>query len=136
MTAGGAMLRAGVAMGGVPGRGAGAFAEEDAARYLQERGYEIRARNFFCRWGEVDVVAERAGTICFVEVRMRSRDLFGDPAETISARKRRRIVRAALHFLFANDLRDKAIRFDVISVVGQGGARKIEHIPDAFDAGM
>jgi putative endonuclease len=117
-------------------RGYGKAAEEAAARYLEERGYRIRARNFLCRYGELDVVAEHGDTVCFVEVRMRSTNLWGDPALTVSFAKQRRVVKAALHYLFAHDLRDKMIRFDVVSVVGQGERAVVEHIPNAFDAGM
>jgi putative endonuclease len=117
-------------------RGYGNAAEESAARYLEERGYRIRARNFLCRYGELDVVAEHGDTVCFVEVRMRSTNLWGDPALTVSFAKQRRVVKAALHYLFAHDLRDKMIRFDVVSVVGQGERAVVEHIPNAFDAGM
>jgi putative endonuclease len=117
-------------------RGYGNAAEEAAARYLEERGYRIRARNFLCRYGELDVVAEHGDTVCFVEVRMRSTNVWGDPALTVSFAKQRRVVKAALHYLFAHDLRDRMIRFDVVSVVGHGERAVVEHIPNAFDAGM
>jgi len=74
--------------------------------------------------------------VCFVEVRMRSTDAWGDPALTVSFAKQRRVVKAALRYLFRHDLSDRMVRFDVISVVGQGPAAQLEHIPAAFDAGM
>ncbi len=111
-------------------------AEQAVVEHLERAGYRIRARNFSCRYGELDIVAERGDTFCFVEVRMRSNAVWGDPSHTVSYRKQRKVVRAALHYLFAHDVRDKAIRFDVVSVVGRGGGARVEHIPAAFDAGM
>jgi putative endonuclease len=114
----------------------GRSAEASAVRYLEERGYRVRARNFTCRYGELDVVAELPGMVCFVEVRMRSHAAWGDPSQTVSFAKQRKVVKAALHYLFRNDLRDRMVRFDVISVVGEGPKAHVEHLPNAFDAGM
>ena len=117
-------------------RGYGNEAEAAVVRFLEARGYRIRARNFRCQYGELDIVAELADTVCFVEVRMRSTAVWGDPAHTVSFAKQRRVVKAALHYLFAHDLRDRMMRFDVFSVVGHGEKASVEHIPNAFDAGM
>ncbi len=111
-------------------------AETRTARLLEAAGYSIRERNFRTRWGEVDLVVERGELVCFVEVRMRSSAVWGDPALTVSRAKQRRVVKAALHYMMAHDLRDRMLRFDVVSVLGQGETARLEHIPDAFDAGM
>ena len=110
--------------------------EEEAVRFLEARGYRVHARNYSCRYGELDVVAEREDTVCVVEVRMRSTAVWGDPSHTVSFAKQRKVVKAALHFLQAHRLRDKMLRFDVISVVGRGERATVEHLPGAFDAGM
>ncbi|HLL54466.1 MAG TPA: YraN family protein [Myxococcaceae bacterium] len=117
-------------------RARGNEAEEAAVRLLEANGYRVRERNFRCRHGELDVVAEKGDTLCFVEVRMRATAVWGDPSLTVSRGKQRKVVNAALHYLAARRLKDRMIRFDVISVVGQGGRARLEHIPDAFDAGM
>ncbi|NPC85559.1 YraN family protein, partial [Pyxidicoccus fallax] len=104
--------------------------------FLEAQGWRVLARNWTCRYGELDVVAERGELVCFVEVRMRSTAVWGDPAHTVSFAKQRRVVKAALHYLFAHDLRERMMRFDVISVVGRGERATVEHIPGAFDAGM
>ncbi|MCP3099552.1 YraN family protein [Myxococcus sp. K15C18031901] len=123
-------------MGRVDRRAYGAEAEEAAVRFLEAQGWRVRARNWPCRHGELDVVAEREDIVCFVEVRMRSSAVWGDPAHTVSFAKQRRVVKAALHYLFAHEVRGRMIRFDVISVVGRGASATVEHIPGAFDAGM
>ena len=117
-------------------RAFGKAGEDGAVALLEKQGFRIRARNFSCRYGELDIVAEREELVVFVEVRMRSHAAWGDPALTISRRKQRRVVTAALHYLFAHDLRDRMIRFDVVTVLGRGEKAVIEHIPNAFDAGM
>ena len=113
----------------------GQEAEEAAVQHLLAHGYVIRARNFLARGGELDVVAERDDTLCFVEVRMRSSATWGDPSQTVSGVKQRRVVRAAMQFLQRTGYGDRMLRFDVISVVGRGAGAKVEHIPNAFDAG-
>ncbi len=117
-------------------RGYGNEAESEVVRFLEARGYRVRARNFSCRYGELDVVAEHGDTVCFVEVRMRSTAVWGDPSHTVSFAKQRKVVKAALHYLLTQKLRDRMIRFDVISVVGRGERATVEHLPGAFDAGM
>jgi putative endonuclease len=94
------------------------------------------ARNFRSRYGELDLVAEKDGIICFIEVRSRSLAIWGDPSETVHGAKQRRVVKTALHYLQARGIRNRMIRFDVVSVVGHGEAAVVEHLPNAFDAGM
>jgi putative endonuclease len=129
-------VRMGRVGAGVDRRGYGSEAEDAAVRHLESRGYRVRARNYTCRLGELDVVAEREELLCFVEVRMRSTAVWGDPAHTVSSTKQRRVVKAALHYLLVHGLRDRMIRFDVISIVGRGEDATVEHLPGAFDAGM
>jgi putative endonuclease len=114
----------------------GEAGEEAAVALLQREGYRIVARNFSCRYGELDVVAEKGEVLAFVEVRMRSSAVWGDPSHTVSFAKQRRVVKAALHFLFRSGLQGRMVRFDVVTVVGRGDAARVEHLPAAFDAGM
>jgi len=110
--------------------------EQAAVDLLERAGYRVVARNFRCPYGEVDVVAEKGELLCFVEVRMRSSAAWGDPAHTVSWSKQRKVARAALHYLFERGGADRMVRFDVVSVLGRGAEAVVEHIPDAFDAGM
>lgn len=115
---------------------AGREGEALAEAHLVREGYEILARNFTCRYGELDLVASRGELLVVVEVRLRSSAVWGDPALTISRAKQRRVVKATLHFLRAHGLFERMIRFDVIAIIGRGDAAALEHLPDAFDAGM
>src|SRR5260370_37530453 len=67
---------------------------------------------------------------------MRSTAAWGDPSHTVSGAKQRRVVKAALRYLFVNRIVGKMIRFDVASGGGSGPDASLEYIPDAFDAGM
>jgi len=117
-------------------RALGDTAEQAAVDHLVAQGYQIEARNFSCKYGELDIVARRDHVLCFVEVRMRSTALWGDPSGTITFSKQRRVVKTALHYLVAHRIRDLALRFDVIAVVGRGDGAIVEHLENAFDAGM
>jgi putative endonuclease len=123
-------------VGAIDRRGFGNEGEDASARFLEANGYVVLARNFRCRYGELDLVAEKNGTICFVEVRMRSTSIWGDPSQTVQGAKQRRVVKSALHYLQAHALRNRMIRFDVVSVLGRGKDAVVEHLPNAFDAGM
>lgn len=105
------------------------------AQLLVGRGYHIIARNHRCREGEIDIVAELSGCLCFVEVRTRSPSAIV-PEETVNGRKQRRIVAAARHFLHGLPPGEHAVRFDVASVrCSREGALDIELVENAFDAG-
>jgi putative endonuclease len=100
---------------------AGQHAEDVAAAYLQRHGLKVIARNYRCRFGEIDLIAEDRGSLVFIEVRLRTRSDFGGAAESIDAAKRRRLVAAARHYL-ARTGADRACRFDAFLVTGNDGA--------------
>ena len=104
--------------------------------WLERAGYRICERNWLVREGELDIVAERDEFLCFVEVRMRTSALFGEPSLTVTREKQRRVVRAALRYLQRKPAPRRMIRFDVMTVLGRGRNAVIEHLPGAFDAGM
>jgi putative endonuclease len=109
-------------------RALGAAAEARAARFLQDKGYRIVARNWTCRGGELDLVCEHQDTLIFVEVRARADERHGTPVETVGDVKRRRLIHAARLYLARASDAERACRFDVIALVGD----TIEHYEDAF----
>lgn len=117
----------------------GAVAEEAAVQYLQAAGYTIVARNWRCRSGELDLVAEYNGEWTIVEVRSRSlteqRDgQRGTPEESVDGRKIRQVQKTAAYFLHARGEHDRPVRFDVIAVRMDNGLKvqSLHHIRDAF----
>ena len=115
-------------------RALGDFGEERAARYLRRKGYRIVERNYRCRQGEIDIIAERRGFLVFVEVKLRKDERFAEAREFVTAAKQRRVLTAAQIWLAQHESSLQP-RFDVIEVYAPAGERgpvTIEHIEDAF----
>jgi putative endonuclease len=113
----------------------GALGEEAAADLLRKQGFRIVAQNHRCRLGEVDLVAENAELLVFVEVRTRRTAAFGGPEETVNFRKQRRVIAAARDWLAQRRGPAKAMRFDVVAVVDGPGGPSLTHFENAFDVG-
>ena len=115
-------------------RATGRRGEEAAARYLAAKGYRLLHRNWRCRLGELDIVAEDEGTIVIVEVRTRAaHGRFGTPAESVDIRKQRKLAAVAQVYLAQTGRQHAQVRFDVIAcTVGSDGEMDIEHIPGAM----
>ena len=115
----------------------GKAGEALAAAFLEQNGYQIIARNFYCRGGELDIVAVKDTVLVFAEVRTRQKGGMVSPAESVTAAKRKKIVAAAYAFLEQNPRLEQTLqpRFDFISVeaVGKDTANwQIDHLCDAF----
>jgi putative endonuclease len=107
----------------------GKLYEEKAAAFLAGCGYEILARNFTTRWGELDIVARQKNYLVFLEVKYRQNDFAGLPQEAVNKYKQNRLARAAMIFLKSHPaLQELDIRFDILAISGD----KYEIIPDAF----
>lgn len=120
---------------GNPGSGLGPAGEEAARRWLAGRGLTIVAQGFRARVGEIDLVALDGEVVVFVEVKTRTRDGFGRPAEAVTRTKRARLTRTAALFLARSGWGDRACRFDVVEVEPRGERWHLVHIPDAFRPG-
>ena len=113
-------------------RDQGSQAEEQALRHLLAQGMKLVERNFHSRRGEIDLVLLDAGTLVFVEVRLRNNALFGSAAESITRQKQLRVIQAAHYFLQSRSCWEgHACRFDVVAISEQPQPR-IEWIRDAF----
>ncbi|UJF35328.1 YraN family protein [Paenibacillus hexagrammi] len=113
----------------------GAAGEEMAVQLLTDKGYTISSRNWRCRVGEIDIVAESEGVLVFVEVRTRnSSRSFGMAKESVDYRKQMKVREAAQYYLARYKLYDRRVRFDVLSIqMNQMHDRPlIEHIEGAF----
>ena len=112
----------------------GKSGEELAVSYLRREGYKIIERNYRTMLGEIDIIADHKGCICFVEVRAKNNSAFGLPEETILKKKQLQISKAALAYIKKFKLEDKSCRFDVVSISGIDGPDPIiKLIKDAFD---
>ncbi|HEY3831937.1 MAG TPA: YraN family protein [Acidimicrobiia bacterium] len=113
-------------------QGIGAAAERAVEGWYRERGYEILARNWRVREGELDIVARRASVVVVCEVKARSHARFGTPVEAITRTKQLRIRRLAGAFLAAHPQHGCTIRFDVASVTPGGSAPHIDVLEGVF----
>jgi len=96
----------------------GARGEQLAADWYTARGYEVVARNWRCREGEIDLVVRRRGELVFCEVKTRTTDRFGTPAEAVTPQKQRRLRTLAVRFLAEHGGGAGELRFDVAAVTG------------------
>jgi len=106
-------------------------AEELVAELFRRAGLTILARNWRCRHGEIDLIADERGTLVFAEVRYRGDARFGGAAESITQAKRARIVAAANLYLVGRPQAD--CRFDVL-LLDALQASRIRWIRNAFSA--
>ena len=87
-----------------------------ARAYLKSKGYELVTTNFHCRWGEVDIIARDGQYLVFVEVRTRRRPgWYGEPEESISNRKRERLIATAETYLQTCSAPPEDWRIDLIT---------------------
>ena len=111
----------------------GALGERAAARYLRKKGYRLTAVNFTCRFGEIDLIAEKDGFLVFVEVKTRLPGSLAEPETFVTPSKQKKLVRAALLYLqkFPSDLQP---RFDVAGVIMDtaGCVREFHYLANAF----
>lgn len=114
-------------------RAKGDKAEQLAVKYLQDNGYQIKKRNFhFGKIGELDIVAEKSGTLVFVEVRSRYDTKTIDPIHTLNPKKRKALRKSAEGFLYVNKLDNINCRMDFIKIDMFMNPPYIEHFENAF----
>ena len=112
----------------------GQHGENLAAQFLRRQGHRILYKNFRApHGGEVDIVCrdKRHSELVFVEVKTRTSEIFGAPAEAVDQKKRRLIIRGAMQWLRMLDKPEITYRFDIVEVV-IGPPLEIRHIQNAF----
>lgn len=97
-------------------QGLGRTGERLAAERLEQQGYCILERNFRCSYGEIDLVAEDAHDLIFVEVKTRRGNAYGLPEEAVTARKQQKLVQVATYYLDLHDCAERSWRIDVVAV--------------------
>lgn len=108
--------------------------EDAAACYLEQQGYRIAARNWSCKRGELDIVAEKGEIIAFVEVKTRKSGSLVSPLEAVSRQKQLKVISAALSYL-AVKRRALQPRFDVAAVTERNGTFEVDYYEGAYSAG-
>ncbi len=112
----------------------GKSGEDLACRELRRRGYEILARRYRTRAGELDIVARDGAVVVFVEVKTRSTDAFGAPGEAVGPRKQHKIWLMATDYLLRRGWYDRPCRFDVVAItLDRDGRQVVQVIEGAFE---
>ncbi len=119
---------------GLLARWLGNRGERQAARFLRKRGYQILARQYANRHGEIDLIARDGDCIVFVEVKTRRSDAAGLPFEAVTGDKQRKMTKTAMVWLKRRGLLESRSRFDVISILWPEGSKtpEITHYQNAF----
>jgi putative endonuclease len=95
----------------------GQQAEDLVCHYLQKQKLKLVARNYSCRYGEIDLIMRDKTSLVFIEVRYRQNSYFGSGLETINLTKQNKVIKTAEYYLLTHHLSEKvACRFDVVGV--------------------
>jgi putative endonuclease len=109
--------------------------ETAAESFLHNRGLSTHQRNFYSRFGEIDLIMRDGEEFVFVEVRFREDERHGSGAETVTKHKQAKLTRAALYFLCLNPrYSQNPCRFDVISITSKRNETEFNWIKNAFDS--
>ncbi len=98
----------------------GARGEALAWNFLKKSGYSIVEKNYRTRFGEMDVIAEKEGSLIFIEIKTRRNHHFGLPAEAVDWRKRRKMIQVAESYLQQKKMENREARFDILSITWDG----------------
>ena len=109
----------------------GSWGESATAKYLEEHGYKVLARNVRTPYGEIDIIAQKDGLIIFVEVKARTSRSLGPPEISVTPRKQEHMVAAAEHYASEHEIDHWQI--DVIAVEGRPGKQpEFTHFENAI----
>lgn len=110
----------------------GKMGEKKAADYLERNGYILIDQNFKCRIGELDIIAMDGKTLVAIEVKTRSNLSYGLPCESITAEKRRHVLRTFSYYITINKIRGLDMRIDVIEILLTEEGIYLNHIKNAI----
>ena len=94
----------------------GKLGEEKARKYLIQNGYKILESNYFCRFGEIDIIAMDENCLVFVEVKTRTNNRYGNPENAVNYWKRKHMELTARNYIDHKRMGNFIARFDVVEV--------------------
>ncbi|OGK22120.1 hypothetical protein A2866_03305 [Candidatus Roizmanbacteria bacterium RIFCSPHIGHO2_01_FULL_39_8] len=97
-------------------RNVGKVGENLALTFLKNKGYSLISRNYYTRWGEIDLIVEKDTKISFIEVKTRISTIQGKPYESVDQRKLFKLTRPIKHFLLQDRYKNRKLSLDVISI--------------------
>ena len=107
--------------------------EDMVAKFLIKKGYTLLKRNYVCRFGEIDIIAEKSNVIVFVEVKTRKENSLVKPMEAVDSKKQRRMTLTAEDYITKTHTDNLQPRFDVAEVtVTKENKYRLNYIKNAF----
>jgi putative endonuclease len=107
--------------------------EQIALSFLLGRGYQLLAKNWRCRSGEIDLIMMDGPVLVFVEVKARRGTSYGLPQEAVGSKKQAKIRRLAQYYLMVAKQNEQDLRFDVVAITFPGEQEPlVEHLQGAF----
>ena len=109
-------------------RATGELGEDLAAHFLERSGLAVLERNYRCKAGEIDVIAQDGDELVFAEVRTRSGAAFGTPEESLTVRKRRKMAECAYSYLAERGAHGRTWRVDLVAIeLDRGRVVRVDH---------
>jgi len=105
--------------------------EKLACQYLEEKGFKLIEKNYYCRRGEIDLIMRDQDSLVFVEVRYRKNANFGSALESVNTKKQKCLIFSAEHYLQQTHT-PLAARFDVVAISGSDTNPVIDWVKNAF----
>lgn len=106
----------------------GEYFENLALNFLEKEGFSLLEKNFYCKYGEIDIILRKSDLIVFVEVKQRSSKNFGTGFDAISYTKQKKMYLTAQNFLYRNSLENFNFRFDAVVFDEKGSCHWIKNI--------
>ena len=112
----------------------GKLGENIALEYAQQQGYQIIQRNFRCKSGEIDLIAQDKHIVVFIEVRTKTSDAYGPAYNSVTLTKQQQVKRVALGYIAEHNLVNTQFRFDVIGIILDPKTQQpqLDHLQNAF----
>lgn len=108
----------------------GKIFELKAKEYLEKKNYKILETNFYCKLGEIDIIANDNNVLVFIEVKARKNVKYGYPREFVTISKQRKIIKTAKYYMMKKRCSELQCRFDVIEIIPN--ISHMNHIENAF----
>ena len=109
--------------------------ETIATQFLKEKGYQILQTNWRYKHLEADIIATHNNLLIIVEVKTRKSNYFGEPESFVDKAKQKNIIKAANAYVLQRNI-NMEVRFDIVSVIVGDKHQQVNHIEDAFYAGI
>ncbi len=106
----------------------GKLGEKLTVKYLKSKGYKVIEKNFECRQGEIDIIAQDKKELVFIEVKTRTNIKYGSPAEAVNNLKQKHLIKAVKYYLYSRHLENEFIRIDVVEIYIYEHKYRVNHV--------